>query len=1276
MTFGCSADPARDTCNNRQEHSAGPYVACLASFLKRAFFIVVAQLAACAAFAAMPGEQRLIASCWTTENGLPQNSVTAISRTRDGYLWMGTFGGLSRFNGSDFRTFTHENTSGIRGHRISDIFEDSRGVLWVATQDGGLSQVVDGKFSPIEGAFGLNATYVTSVAESKDGALWIGSDKGLARVEDGKARIFTVADGLPDDFVPVIRALSDGSVWIGTGSGVARYDKGRISVPWSPTDGRRYGVMALYEDSGGSLWMGTDSLGLVKMSGREGVQIFPASAERDGRPLSGVRGIFETSDGTLWLGGAEGLITYDGSRFSTPSWMEGAASGAGRAIRTIYGDADGDMWVGTDGEGLFRLRRPRLISIGREDGMPGDSVIPIVPDGKGGMLIGAASAGLARYFSGSIFPLKTGDGDVKDAVWSLCPARDGSLWIGTWGGGLIHRTASGNRVFTTSDGLPSNVVLSIHEDRGGAVWVGTHQGAARISGGRVVSFDKSSGLAGNWVTCITEDRSGTLWIGTQEGASRYRNGAFDSLTMENGLSCGHVRWILEDEEGSVWLATYGGGLNRLRDGKLLHASTRNGLIDDSLNMIIGDRKGNLWISSNKGIMKIGKGELKAFFDGGSERLTVAYFTKAEGMGSSECNGGGQPAGCLAPDGRIWFPTIKGVVVIDPEMKDLPPPAVVVEQIAVNRGDPFEVSGEAELGPGAETVEFHYAAICYSDPEMIRYRFMLEGIDDRWVEAGVRRHAYYTKLHPGRYRFRVMACNSDGIWSEKEAFLKIRLVPRFYQTLLFRILCVLFLIVAVTAFFMLRVSSLKRRAERLEKTVSERTRHIEEQKKALAILNDELFKSHWDLQEVFEHLRTGVLIVRSNGGIAFLNRTAQQMLGISPDDSMGRNWREVVPFSPDTRRQIARVMEGGGSAGRPFGASLEQPGGKTLWGELEIVSHPRLPDQKIFYFHGMTEAFRLQEDAVANDSRNTVMGQSPAMLAIYRTIKELGKVDATVLVRGETGSGKEVVARAIHLASRRREKPFVAINCAGLTETILASQLFGHKKGSFTGAVADQVGLIEAAGGGTLLLDEIGDMSLEVQRTLLRVLQEREIVRLGETSARHVDLRFIAATHRDLEQQVIEGTFRQDLLYRIRVAEIKVPPLRERTEDIPLLANSFMAEFRESNQAVRGFSREAMEAMLSYGWPGNVRELKSAVESAMVKCKGPVIMPEDIPLAIYSGASHVSAGLPRETDEMEKLVSALRQTKGNIILAAKKLGVTRMTIYRWISKYKVDVKNFR
>jgi DNA-binding NtrC family response regulator len=312
--------------------------------------------------------------------------------------------------------------------------------------------------------------------------------------------------------------------------------------------------------------------------------------------------------------------------------------------------------------------------------------------------------------------------------------------------------------------------------------------------------------------------------------------------------------------------------------------------------------------------------------------------------------------------------------------------------------------------------------------------------------------------------------------------------------------------------------------------------------------------------------------------------------------------------------------------------------------------------------------------VARDHRfENLIGRNARMQEIYDLVARIGDNNATVLLNGESGTGKEVLARAIHQQSNRSQRPFVAVNCAAIPAELLESELFGHERGAFTGAIATKVGKFELATGGTLFLDEIGHMRLDLQAKILRALQEREIERVGGTRTIKIDVRVLAATNRDLKKAIEEGTFREDLYYRLNVVPITLPDLKDRQEDIPLLANHFVQKFApESNAAIREISKDAMAILMSHTWPGNVRELENVIERAVTLGRGPAVEPRDLPPHLAGGTNPLERALAKEAtlEDLEKdyIAMILRRTKGHQIRAASILGIDRRTLYRKIRRF--------
>ena len=457
-----------------------------------------------------------------------------------------------------------------------------------------------------------------------------------------------------------------------------------------------------------------------------------------------------------------------------------------------------------------------------------------------------------------------------------------------------------------------------------------------------------------------------------------------------------------------------------------------------------------------------------------------------------------------------------------------------------------------------------------------------------------------------------------------------------------------------------------RVEIAERRAADRQKH-RAARQNLAATYARLERSHEDLLSILGQLRTGTAITDAEGSVTFLSGTAREMLQVAPSAMLGKPWQKTLGLGEEEGRQLAAMCALKAEQRTKLAMHLSGPGRRRAWLDIEVLDDPRGPERKIFLLYDVTEVHTLRRQLDHRGRLDDIVGRSDAIQKVYQLIRDVAPTDATVLIEGETGTGKELVARAIHNASTRNHGPFIAVNCAGLTESLIASQLFGHKRGAFTGAIADHKGVFEAANGGTLFLDEIGDIPLALQPSLLRVLQEREITRVGDSKPQKVDVRVLAATHRDMAQQVERGTFRADLLYRIRVARVRLPALRDRRGDIPLLTERLLSEVATTtNKNVREVDAEVLGALLGYDWPGNVRELRSAIEFAVIRCKGPIIRIDDLPPEL-SPVRREIAEAPYQAGDRAAMRQALEQCHGNRSEAARLLGVSRATFYRHMAR---------
>lgn len=430
------------------------------------------------------------------------------------------------------------------------------------------------------------------------------------------------------------------------------------------------------------------------------------------------------------------------------------------------------------------------------------------------------------------------------------------------------------------------------------------------------------------------------------------------------------------------------------------------------------------------------------------------------------------------------------------------------------------------------------------------------------------------------------------------------------------------------------------------------------------------KSREEFLDVLNQLRQGIVMFDLKGQITFLNTAAQKIFNRKIKDCLGLYWADILPYGRSSIDRLHQLLVSDND-GEKVKTTNRAPDGTVTCHEFEVLNASSDLSRRFFLISDLSDIYTLRQRLDERYAFQQLIGKSPSILKLFDKIKELSKVKITVLIEGETGTGKELVARALHNLSDRNDKPFIAVNCAGLTDTLIASQLFGHRKGAFTGATHDQKGLFEAANNGTIFLDEIGDISLELQKSLLRVLQEREYTRIGETMPRNIDVRVIAASHRNLEQEVRKGTFRQDLLYRIRIATLTIPPLRQRQEDIPLLANYFLKNCSiATGKQVHEISGDAMRLLLTHNWPGNVREFENAIEAAVVSCQGSVLEQADFPEFLFT--SHAPGTVENfSNDEKTALITAMAECRGKKAAAAKRLGISRSTLYRRLSLYGLE-----
>ena len=736
---------------------------------------------------------------WTAETGLPQNIITAIHQTSEGYLWVATLDGLTRFDGVRFTVFNKSNTPGLSSNRFTCLYQDAEGDLWAGTEVGAVTRYHQGQFITYTTEHGLPKSVVYGLTGDSQGHLWALSGNKAREWEPAAGR-FTERD------TPQFSGGSGIVGWKVTG-GFWGFDQTSLHLFVSG----RWTQVALPAEMGGQLMQ-------VAQAGDGAIWMVAAGARifrlKDGKVTSfplpnkqprAVRPMTEWRDraGKLWnMEVTQNLLR----KLTIPS------SGQPETItlKTLYEDRDGNLWLGTDGQGLFRIRKQIVTTYSKEQGLISRNVYPVYEDRAGAIWVGAWDGGLSQIKAGKITNFTTRNGLGAGAVTALSEDLAGRLWVAT---DTDLQTFEQGR-FTSVKAqytLGQTRVNVIYQDQVGAMWFGADHGLFRYHNGQAQHFTTRDGLPGEVVRVIIEAADGGVWIGCYGGLMHWREGKITTWTEQDGLPGNAVRALYEDRDGALWIGAYDSGLGRFKDGKFTRYTTREGLFNDGVFRILEDAYGHFWMSSNRGIYRVRKQELDEFAAGARRDITSIAFGKNDGMLNVECNGGLWPAGVRSRDGRLWFPTQDGVAMIDPEAvtTNQQSPSVLIEAVLQDRA-PVAFRDEVRLQPGQGNLEIQYTALSFANAAYLRFKYKLEGLDGDWVDAGTRRAAFFSYLPPGSYTFKVIAANSDGFWNTEGKSLRITVLPPFYRTWWFLTLAALAVGSAVLGVFKYRVRQLEQR----------------------------------------------------------------------------------------------------------------------------------------------------------------------------------------------------------------------------------------------------------------------------------------------------------------------------------------------------------------------------------------------------------------------------------------------------------------------------------
>lgn len=739
---------------------------------------------------------------WTTEDGLPQNTVTSIVQTRDGYIWVGTFGGLARFDGIKFRVFDAANTPGFNANRILSLYEDGWGRLWIGTETGEVYLRTEGGFEEFTGGPIKKRRTVWGFSERPGRQMYISSDSGLERFDldasgaviSGSEQILTnrATFGLSKD--------GNGRVWVRV-SGSMYLDAGDRLVPASELGVELpVGIQASAFADDGRFFIGASAEAGVFQNGRfRAIGLGP-------RGLLPSYGLIAEGN-TLWYQTVDELVQVRGEVAKRDD-LKGIVQGGSRALMF---DSEENLWLATHQDGLIKLTKRQIRTWGRP-GFDGDPfpTYAIVEDRNGTVWVGGTR--LLRIEAGDIDTARRTEVPIESQViQSLAVDNDNTLWLGA--PYRLFRIVDG-RVETVAK-IKDQSINSLFFDRDGVLWIGGSKGLYTLRDGFPERIVESAGLTNVSVFFVTQSRDGRMLVGTGNGLAIGTDGNFVLYTTEKGLSGNSVREIVEDADGVLWIGTYGGGISRLKNGEFRSIKEENGIADNFVSRMILDDADNFWILGNHGISVVPRNELNNVADGLTKFVPAAVYGVLDGMSSSEGNGGHQPAGSKMRNGSIWFPMIDGFVAIDPRSRSQFVPKVFVEEVRsrIETGAAVALlpdSGVIDVTNKLRNVEIEFTGLSYTKPERMRFFYKLEGIDGDWVDSGSRRTAFYPYLPAGKYKFTVRALSGDGKWSEKDAAIELNVEPHFWETWAFFVLCGVVVIILGLAAVRIKSAQLERR----------------------------------------------------------------------------------------------------------------------------------------------------------------------------------------------------------------------------------------------------------------------------------------------------------------------------------------------------------------------------------------------------------------------------------------------------------------------------------
>jgi ligand-binding sensor domain-containing protein/signal transduction histidine kinase len=763
----------------------------LMRFLQRQAGRTVPLLLVLPAFQVFAASGDWFAREWRTDEGLPDNDVTSLAQGPDGFLWVGTLGGLERFDGNQFEDFPTADVTRLPIQGIRTLLLDSHGRLWLNMDRGVVACVENNTSKVFSTSDGLPNSQAQIFAEDGQGGIWIGfgQRRNLARIQNGRVTTFGAAEGIPATGVGTIAADNKGQLWLVKEGKVMVFRNGQFRTLTTIADANPARVTAA---KAGGIWI-CGSPGLRKFSEENGLE--PAGQLPDGATATAM---LEDHTGALWIGtAANGLFRR------TDSGLEAMPASHGQ-IECLLEDREGNIWVGTYGGGLNRLRPRTVELLGTRDGLPFESVRSVCEDSKGQVWVTTQNWLLARQRGDGweVVPLE------PPGARANCVVSDtnGAIWIGTAESGLLRLQNGQFANWPTRNGRANDAIHGLLESSKGDLWVAYSSRLQRLRDGTLRNIILPS--SAHYLRAMTEDAAGNIWAGSSDGQLfriKDTNVVDETAHAQGGATS--IRCLCGTPDGALWIGYAGSGLGRFKDGEYSRLTARQGLHNDSISQIVADKAGRLWMAGNRGIFEVPLEELSDFADGTADRVRSVVYGNAEGLPSLQANNENVPGAMCGRDGRVWMSMRTGLAEVHTaSIRDNPEvPPVLVTKVTVDdhpiaaydshwplqepeaRGlvDLRRHFPDLQLGASYRKLQIDFTALSFTAPENVNFRYRLEGFEDGWNELA-ERSATYAHLNPGNYQFHVIACNNSGVWNEKGAMLSFTVEPFLWQRLWFQV----------------------------------------------------------------------------------------------------------------------------------------------------------------------------------------------------------------------------------------------------------------------------------------------------------------------------------------------------------------------------------------------------------------------------------------------------------------------------------------------------------